>query len=148
MAGQKHQQRDIPGERFPPAVRLKRPADFDSVFARNRFAADATLVVTAARNSNPTTRLGLSIGRQVGNAVVRNRWKRLIREAFRRNRHRLPSGLDLVVRPRKGAVAQWLQVERSLLTLIVRLDRELQRGPRSADSPAKPARRERRGEGT
>lgn len=137
MTEQEQRTRDIPGERFPPAVRLKRPADFESVFAGNRFAADTTLVVTATRNSGPTTRLGLSIGRQVGNAVVRNHWKRLIREAFRRNRHRLPSGLDIVVRPRKGAVAQWLHVERSLLALTRRIARELEQRQSTSRPAAK-----------
>jgi ribonuclease P protein component len=43
------------------------------------------------------SRLGLSIGRKTGNAVVRNRWKRVIREAFRLNRHRLLEDWDLVI---------------------------------------------------
>ena len=43
------------------------------------------------------SRLGLSIGRKVGPAHERNRWKRAIREAFRRHRHRLPDAYDLVI---------------------------------------------------
>lgn len=111
-------------QRFPAAVRLRKQPEFDAVYAANRYAADATLVITALPTSRPITRLGLSIGRQYGNAVARNRWKRLIREAFRRNRSRLPTGLDLVIRPRRGAVADYLAIERSLLELTRRVARE------------------------
>ena len=44
----------------------------------------------------PPTRLGITVTRKVGNAVTRNRIKRLVREVFRQHRHRLPAGLDMV----------------------------------------------------
>ncbi len=44
----------------------------------------------------PATRLGVTVTRKVGKAVQRNRIKRLVREAFRRQRSMLPSGLDMV----------------------------------------------------
>ncbi len=51
-----------------------------------------------ANQTRPATaRLGLSIGRRVGGAVVRSRLKRLLREAFRLEQHALPPGFDLVV---------------------------------------------------
>lgn len=126
-----------PDQRFPAAVRLRKQSEFDAVYAANRYEADATLVITAFANSAATTRLGLSIGRQYGNAVVRNRWKRLIREAFRRNRFRLPCGLDLVIRPRRGAVAEYAAIERSLLELTRRLVRDRSPGQRGT-GPKKP----------
>lgn len=125
--------------RFPPALRLKKEAEFAAVFAGNRYAADETLVVNAARSPRPHSRLGLSIGRVVGNAVTRNRWKRLIREAFRRLRSSLPQGLDLVVRPRRGAVPELSQIERSLQHLARRLERELKQPRRGAPTPRREA---------
>ena len=95
------------------------------VFSEDHFAADDVLVIRARRNGLSHTRLGLSISRRVGNAVVRNRWKRLIREAFRRQKETLAGGLDLVVRPRKGAVCEYARIERALSKLVVRLNRKM-----------------------
>jgi ribonuclease P protein component len=53
--------------------------------------------VIAAENRLAFTRLGLSVGKRVGGAVRRNKIKRILREAFRKNRDRLPAGIDLVV---------------------------------------------------
>ncbi|MFO0454917.1 MAG: ribonuclease P protein component [Planctomycetota bacterium] len=110
-------------ESFPASARLRKQAEFEAVYAGNSYAADSTLVITARKHGNGPSRLGLSVSRQVGNAVVRNYWKRLIREAFRKNRHRLPAGFDLVVRPRKGASPEYARIERAILELTRRLGR-------------------------
>jgi ribonuclease P protein component len=122
----------MPGdETFPKARRLLRGPDFVRVFATKVFAADGTLVVSADRSTAEKTRLGLSVSRKVGNAVVRNRWKRLIREAFRRQKDLLPPGIDLVVRPRAGAKDDFAAVTRSLMNLAKRVARTLEREKRS-----------------
>jgi ribonuclease P protein component len=115
---------------FPRTFRLTRQADFDRVHRENRFAADETLVIRAVSNGSAVTRMGISLSRQVGNAVHRNRWKRLIREAFRLARGELPAGLDIVIRPRRGAVPERSAIDRSLRRLLPRLARQLrQDGP-------------------
>ena len=110
---------------FPKSVRLLSQKDFDNVYQNDAFAADEFLVIRATRNNLDVTRLGLSVSRKVGNAVVRNRWKRLIRQAFRVQRLDLPQGLDLVVRPRKGATCQIEGISTSIGRLAKRLDRKL-----------------------
>jgi ribonuclease P protein component len=67
--------------------RLSRSAEFDRVYRHGRSAASRHLVVyafpRAAESANVDgARLGVSVGRRVGGAVVRNRVKRLLREAF------------------------------------------------------------------
>lgn len=114
-------------QRFPKSVRIRRQVEFDMIYGGNLFAADNVLVLRARRNDLGLTRLGISVGRKVGNAVVRNRWKRLIREAFRRQRLDLPVGLDLVVRPRKGATCDCDSISGSLRRLTARLDKKLSR---------------------
>jgi ribonuclease P protein component len=110
---------------FPREARLRRQADFQRVHQADVYAADEMLVIRAAGNDLPCTRIGISLSRQVGNAVVRNRWKRLIREAFRLIRKELPVGVDLVVRPRRGATPELSAIQRSLRQLVPRLARRL-----------------------
>jgi ribonuclease P protein component len=84
---------------FPRELRLRRPADFRAVYDRKRSASDAVLIVYGGPNDLGHPRLGLSVSRKYGNAVRRNRFKRLCREAFRLGRTQVPP-LDLIVIPR------------------------------------------------
>src|SRR4029079_1616073 len=106
---------------FRPEHRVRKQADFDRVYAARLFAADGVLIVNTAENGLPHSRLGLSIGKIVGKAVVRNRWKRLIREAFRLSRGDLPTGFDFVVRPQKAAVAEFEPIRKSLVELTAKI---------------------------
>ena len=112
---------------FPKSVRVRRQAEFDLVYQGNVFAADNVLVIRARRNDLGVTRLGLSISKKVGNAVVRNNWKRRIREAFRKQRLEMPVGMDLVARPKKGAVCDYASIHRSIGRLAQRLEKNLSR---------------------
>jgi ribonuclease P protein component len=83
---------------FPRQARLLTEAAFRRVYsAASTRMRVAPLRVCALRRSDGRSRLGLSIGRKVGNSVVRNRWKRAIREAFRLNRHLLSAPHDMIV---------------------------------------------------
>jgi ribonuclease P protein component len=87
----------MPDQRFPKSLRLQTPAEFRRVFERRRSTTNGRLTLFGCENDLGQSRLGLSISRKVGGAVVRNRWKRVLREAFRLGREKLPAGLDLVI---------------------------------------------------
>jgi ribonuclease P protein component len=112
-------------ESFPKSAHLRKPADFDRVYESKAYASDDVLVVNAAANDLGLTRLGLSISRKYGPATVRNRWKRLIREAFRKSLAELPSGLDLVVRPKRGAEPVYANIAASLPQLMARVAKRI-----------------------
>jgi ribonuclease P protein component len=90
--------------------RLSRSAEFDRVYRHGQSAASRELVVYVfPRAEEPdvagdgTPRLGVSVGRRVGGAVVRNRVKRFLREAFWSRAEALPDGHDYVIVARAEA---------------------------------------------
>jgi ribonuclease P protein component len=110
--------------RYPKTNRLLSSVEFRRVYAGKIFAADDTLVLNAIANDLGRVRLGLAVSKKVGNAVVRNRWKRRIREAFRLQQHDLAVGMDIVVRPRKGAVCDSTAIAKSISKLIRRASKK------------------------
>jgi ribonuclease P protein component len=121
--------------RFPSAYRVQRGGDFQRAFRRRCSAADERIIVYGIANGLPHARLGLSVSRKVGGAVVRNRWKRLLREAFRLSRQQLPAGVDLIVIPRPGVEPSLPRLMESLLRLAARVARKLSPGAKNAPPP-------------
>lgn len=87
--------------------RIRKKAEFDRTFQEGRRVTSPHFVFVFAQRASEPTRLGLVVSRKAGNAVTRNRIKRLCREAFRRAPERWPAGLalDVVLLPRPGAAA-------------------------------------------
>lgn len=88
---------ETPPLHFRPRHRLAHARQFQAVYGCRVRKSRGPLTVFARPNDLPHPRLGLSVGRRVGNAAVRNRIKRLLREAFRRLQHAAPVGYDLVI---------------------------------------------------
>ena len=88
--------------RFTKASRVRRRGEFTRVFDLALRAHGRYFTVLMAPNTAGTTRLGIVASRKLGDAVRRNRAKRLIREVFRQTPP-LPAwqGVDLVVIPRR-----------------------------------------------
>jgi ribonuclease P protein component len=82
---------------FPKNRRLVSNRQFKAVLDQGHRASDRLLVVYMAQNTIGYPRLGVSVGRLCGDAVVRNRVKRLMREAFRTSQDRIPQSFDYVL---------------------------------------------------
>lgn len=84
--------------------------------------ASPYLALYCRKNQFGVTRLGLTVGTKVGKAVIRNRTRRKIREAYRVNEARFLQGYDIVVVARvRAAFAKYRDLERSLLQLSDKL---------------------------
>jgi ribonuclease P protein component len=92
---------DVAPRRFGKGRRLRRRAEFQKVFDSGQRIRGRFLTLLVATSSGSSTRLGVVASRKLGDAVRRNRAKRLIREIFRQSPQPDSStGVDIVVIPR------------------------------------------------
>ena len=117
-----------PGRRlsFPKEVRLRRRKEFLRVQEKGQKIDAGLLLALVLKNQQPLAdlRVGLTVSAKVGNAVVRNRVRRRLRELFRTRREALPKGLDMVLIARTSAAkAEWQDFVRA----FDRLEAQLQR---------------------
>jgi len=109
------------------ATRVRKRAEFVRIQEGGTRVSTRTFVlVLAGRKDRGPARLGITASRKIGDAVTRNRAKRLVREAFRATAELFPSGIDLVVIVRKppGAmkaadvVSEWRGASKELARRI------------------------------
>jgi ribonuclease P protein component len=112
---------------FPKRLRLLNTRQFQRVFERRVSVSDELTILYGCENELEETRIGLSVSRKVGKANIRNRWKRLLREAFRTTRSDWPSGLDVVLIPQRQAEPDFHRLCLSLPKLAARLQKRLQK---------------------
>lgn len=113
---------------FSARQRVKSSDDFRRCYNTGQRAGDGHLLVFAVANQLPGSRLGVSVSKKHGNAVARNRKKRLLRDSFRLLQHQLPSGLDLVLVPRQRTDSTRADFQKSLKRLVAKLERRLTAG--------------------
>ena len=102
-----------------PKHRLRKPADFRRVRERGRCWSNRQLVLCRCKNDLEWTRIGFSASKRIGNAVVRNRVRRLLRHAMRAHLPLIEPGWDIVVIARKGVIgADYWDLEHAAAHLL------------------------------
>lgn len=123
---------------FRRAQRLTHAREFEAVFGARMRKGAGPLAVFLKPNDLPKPRLGLSIGRAVGGAVVRARLKRMIREAFRLHQAAIPAreggSYDVVVTAKAHDPLPLERYAALLLELITQADRDLTRRQKRKDA--------------
>ena len=103
-------------------ISLKQNHVFRRLYSKGKSAVNPCLALYCRKNNFPRSRLGITVGVKVGKAVVRNRTRRRIREAYRIPEDRFLPGYDLVVVARvRAGHSRYREVERSLLSLADKL---------------------------
>ncbi|MBR5542802.1 MAG: ribonuclease P protein component [Oscillospiraceae bacterium] len=99
-------------------VSLKLNRDFRNLYRRGKSSVSPYLALYARKTKNAGNRVGITVSTKVGHAVVRNRVRRRIREAYRLNEELFLSGLDVVIVARvRARDASFAEIEKSLCSL-------------------------------
>ena len=85
---------------FTKVEHLTRKKEFERVFNEGRVFKNNEVVLYIIPNELQHSRLGLVVSKKVGNSPRRNRAKRLLREAYRLNKHLLKTHVDIIAIPR------------------------------------------------
>ena len=105
--------------RLSRVERVRRRPEYEAIYEQGRRQSGRLMTVFVRANGLDRARLGIAATRKLGGAVIRNRAKRLVREAFRRNKP--PVGLDIVVIPRRELLeADYAHVEADFLAILAR----------------------------
>lgn len=89
-------------ERFSRNDRVVHGAEYRSIYSSGTKLHSERFVLFSRENGLSHHRLGITVSRKVGGAVVRNRIKRLFREVFRKSKAEIPYHLDLVLNAKHG----------------------------------------------
>ena len=101
--------------KFSSALKLNHI--FRRLYATSGFA-NSYLVLYAKRNRTDTNRVGITVGKKIGHAVVRNRVRRRLREIYRLNESKFAPGWDLVVVARSRCIrARFTELTNAYLSL-------------------------------
>ncbi|MEW6730309.1 MAG: ribonuclease P protein component [Acidobacteriota bacterium] len=107
------------GASLTKAERLLRGYQFRRVYEKGRRYNSHLFTLFALKNPEPMSRLGITVTRKTGNAVQRNRCKRILKEVFRRHKVILKGSLDLVFNVKKAMIeAPYQEVEGEYLRLL------------------------------
>ncbi len=75
---------------------LRRDSDFSSIYKKGKSVGDRFVVIFSKKNNLPYNRTAFLASKKVGNAVTRNRARRLMKESYRSINDRLATGYDII----------------------------------------------------
>lgn len=111
------------GEGWGKAERICKRRQFQTIQRKGRKIASESLTLLYLDNALPYARFGLTVSKRVGNAVVRNRVKRRLRESLRRNKRRV-KGCDIVIIAKAVAAHKdFAKLDNEVIALLTKLNK-------------------------
>ena len=99
--------------------RVKKEKDFNAIFKEGKSFANRKFVIYRLENNEQHFRVGLSVSKKLGNAVMRNQIKRRIRHILIEHKNQLVENVDFVVIARKGVeILDYAEMEKNLLHVL------------------------------
>ena len=108
-------------EKFPKTERILKRDVFRRVYEEGRKTQFGYFTAFVLPKQSGGTRIGITTTRKMGNSVERNRARRLVREAFRRNKWLVPQGVDIVINAKRPLVeAAYSDFESEFISFLQR----------------------------
>ncbi|HYE83105.1 MAG TPA: ribonuclease P protein component [Clostridia bacterium] len=99
--------------------KLKKNNEFKKVYNEGRYYVEKYVVMYIFMNNSALNRVGFSVSKKVGNSVVRNRVKRLMKEVYRQFAGRIKLGYDIVFTARAGSgTAGFSEIEKNIKSIM------------------------------
>lgn len=106
---------------------VKEKRDFNNIINNSKYFKNHNLIIYYEKNNCNRYRFGISVGKKIGNAVVRNRYKRIIRNIVDLNKNNYQNNLDYIIIVRKSCLNMTFEeINNSFLDLIVKINRSLE----------------------
>jgi len=108
-------------QKFPKSDRVLKRYGFRRVYEQGRKIQSGLFTAFLVANQTGSPRIGITVTRKIGNSVERNRARRLLREAFRKNKWLARTGVDIVINVKRTLIeAGYREVEAELIALLKR----------------------------
>ena len=98
--------------------RLKKNYQYNYVYKHSESVADKTLVLLYCKSNNPQTKVGFSVGKKYGHAVVRNKIRRKLKAAAETLMPDVKGGYNIIIVPRLRETYDYWQILSSMRNLV------------------------------
>ena len=108
--------------RFPKALRLLKRHEFSKIKDSRKRLVGSYIRISYLFTDSTSPKLGITVSTRFGKASIRNRFKRIVREAFRTSYHLLPQNIEIIILPTKTAKkSKMIDIQNDLLNLLENL---------------------------
>ena len=102
---------------------VKNNRDFDSIIKNGKYQKNNNFIIYYINNDKNMNRFGISVGKKIGNAVIRNYYKRVIRNICDKNKNLYSNNKDYIIIMRKGLISlNYNEANDSFIDLIKKID--------------------------